>query len=97
MRRQEAGDPIHQDIKVATGNAIAVLCKCVKQESSDAGTPESQDSGEAVEDSAQELVARAEVVQVSTTDWDRKRHRVQLLASAESTRAPSTPGPGCAG
>lgn len=45
MRRQEAGDTIHQDIKVSTGNAVAILCKCVKQENGDAGqrTPAGQE------------------------------------------------------
>jgi len=86
--------PIHQDIKVATGNAIAVLCKCVKQESSDAGTQKVRIAVEAVEDFSSGVSSPAEVVQVSTTDWDRKRHRCNSWHSQRVRARRQRPDPG---
>jgi hypothetical protein len=35
-----------------------------------------------MEDTAQELIAKAEVVLVGTTEWSRKSHRTNLLEAA---------------
>lgn len=35
-----------------------------------------------MEDAAQSLIAYAEVVQTSTTGWERRTHRVELLGCA---------------